>query len=782
MLYIPSPMPSPAPSSADSLPAGFTSETTAPSSGAEEKAEPVTITAKKKKKKKSKRSGKKLAGTVDAPVFSGDVSPVPPCLLSRNKHMRYISSYQGSWLQLPIELLDSLLTLNLEPLPLYSPEQHTPSSRKGFISGLNGKQRAFERSATPSSSDHTPPDSPPLFSVTTPLLDTFPEDLPPPIDPGVFRSVINIRRLVEEATSLTVRANSGLSAAALGSMQMAPNANASPWALAQSLGINPLGDPNPGNGRKSAMSATRIHRLRVLAVQKLAAAYRHDEIAASVMTMQSGSVFDDLADRVLKVDPHHSDALYVNHFHEKIPSRQVAEFTTTDVLDGLIANHPHCSEYYRTRGIVYTFREEYAPAIRDFTHVLNQARSARKAQTAHAASSPAGRGGKKKKASAQRDVDVPPPHPTKGEDAPEPIELQALFLRGSTYIQYATSLVESKALSLEGVKKTFLPNGQDLRLAEPLPDARYGGVEADHPDGPLGPRDGAKASAYRDALLNPQLRQQVFTLARKSIRDAERFLTHFGALDPHGPGSGVPSPEDIPERVAYSYALSAALRPGVRASLPTPPSDLPRPAVPPPYHPLLVEAHFIILLGHLLLGDFTAVLHGLMRAARVIEVLEGGPIFLPPRSLAQAEVVEILERLAGCWENGTRPSSQALTGNGKGAAPTIPAPFIESGQRSSSSTPFFTASGSSSSSTFMPTSPLPETPATRSLLGAAGLYGSGEECAAQLDAARMLLAAVVTRQNAQTPASSPQLSIPLYGPRVEIVLAWLGAVWIPALD
>ena len=84
-------------------------------------------------------------------------------------------------------------------------------------------------------------------------------------------------------------------------MQLSSNANTSPWALAQSLGINPLGDPNPGNGRRSPMSATRIHRLRVLAVQKLATAYRHDEIAASVMTMQSGSVFDDLADRVLKV-------------------------------------------------------------------------------------------------------------------------------------------------------------------------------------------------------------------------------------------------------------------------------------------------------------------------------------------------------------------------------------------------------------------------------------------------------------------------------------------------
>ena len=48
------------------------------------------------------------------------------------------------------------------------------------------------------------------------------------------------------------------------------------------------------------MSAMRIHRLRALAVQKIAQAYRVDEIASSVMVMQGGSVFDDVAERVLK--------------------------------------------------------------------------------------------------------------------------------------------------------------------------------------------------------------------------------------------------------------------------------------------------------------------------------------------------------------------------------------------------------------------------------------------------------------------------------------------------
>lgn len=75
--------------------------------------------------------------------------------------------------------------------------------------------------------------------------------------------------------------------------------NGSPWAAAQSLGINPLGN-NGGGGRNVAMSAMRIQRLRALAVQKLAEAYKTDEIASSVMVMQGGSVFDDLAERVLR--------------------------------------------------------------------------------------------------------------------------------------------------------------------------------------------------------------------------------------------------------------------------------------------------------------------------------------------------------------------------------------------------------------------------------------------------------------------------------------------------
>ena len=203
---------------------------------------------------------------------------------------------QGPWLQLPLELLESLLVLNLDPTTLTSP----PTSSRPSPTPTP-RVRGFQ-----SLSDHSPPDSPRgiFTALPSPLPIPPPKPgkvTPPPIDPGVFRSVTSIRRLIDEAAELSVRASSGLSAAALGSMRNGSSLgmNSSSWATAQSLGINPMGEPT-GGGRNVAMSAMRVHRLRVLAVQKLAQAYKSDEIASSVMVMQGGSVFDDVAERVLK--------------------------------------------------------------------------------------------------------------------------------------------------------------------------------------------------------------------------------------------------------------------------------------------------------------------------------------------------------------------------------------------------------------------------------------------------------------------------------------------------
>ncbi|KAH9926427.1 uncharacterized protein B0H18DRAFT_1166506 [Fomitopsis serialis] len=741
--------------------------------------DPGSQQQKKKKKKKSKKPKTKETDTAPtanatAKARAADEERPPVLCISRNKHWRYISSYHGPWLQLPLELLDGE-----SPAAPPSPTSLFPNPRP--------RDRGFA-----SLGDHSPPDSPQSTFASLPPPPPFPppkpgKATPPPIDPGVFRSVANIRRLIDEASELSVRASSGLSAAALGSLR--GGANNSPWASAHGLGINPLGDS--GGGRNVAMSAMRIHRLRALAVQKLAAAYRTDEIASSVMVMQGGSVFDDIAERVLRVDPYDVDARYVHFFTKRYPP--VTESTTTHL-------------FFRTRGI-------------DFTHVIKEARASRKAKMAHRNNLPSeklrGKGHKKKGKAAGRRQRTSPPNgrvpaqglgistiegPT-GATAPAPvsIEPQCLFLRASAYLQHAVFLIEEAILKLENIRKAPTVDGAELRLCY-VENGRYGGVEIGHPDGPLGKRDGAKAAAYRAVLAEECFREQITTLVRKSMRDHEKFLSHFDSLE------GVPGHAmggDLAARIEYAFRITESLRPGNHAP-PPPVSEAPSTFT--TYHPLLVESHFSILIGYLFLGDFPALLPAFTRTAAVVDGLEGYPVFLPPRSMAQAEYVEVLERLGGGWRNGVQshslsranqkqlaiecaPSAKAKTVE---RVPTPPSPDASSSERlaSSTSTLALGVNGSSSSSAVhMPPSPSPSGRNTPS--------GGAErvDLLEVLDAARILLSPVVKRQRERAEKAAADkaaggkgknkplnINIPLHGPRVEIVLAWLGAVHLPELD
>lgn len=682
----------------------------------------------------------------------------------------------------------------------------------------------------------------------------------------------HIRRLIDEAAELSVRASSGLSAAALGSMRGGAGMNGSAWATAQSLGLGGVGD---GGGRNVAMSAMRVHRLRALAVQKLAAAYKTDEIASSVMVMQGGSVFDDIAERVLKIgacgysafivrapidcssDPSDVDARYVHFFHEKIPSRQLAESTSTQLLDNLIAGNPHRLEFYRTRGIVHCFRDEYALAAKDFTHAIKEARVIRKARSAHLSSNMGdkqkAKGAKKKKGKAggaKTNGQAPPNgtssstegteglsiegpdgesillHPSVLPDAPEPIEPQCLFLRAATYLQHAVFLVEEAIFKLEGIVKVPTVDGAEMRLCY-VENGLYGGVEIGNPDGPLGRRDGPKLQAYRQVLADPAFREQIVTLVKKSMRDHRQFLSHFDTLE--GPPGY--NDTDIAQRTEYAFLLSESLRPGSQSTPPPVPDTTPMFTT---YHPLLVESHFSILICFLMLGDFPGLLPAFSRTAALVDGLEGYPVFLPPRSMSQAEFVEVLERLAGGWKNGIQPHSLSRA-NSKQLAieapprsrspacsssssssssshkakevnrvPTPPSPSLSlsdadcygSGASGSAAACAFGVNGSSSSSSYQ----APPSPSFNGRTGASGGIDvekerEREDLLEALDAARILLAPVTKRQrekaeqvatekvNGKSKNKRPlNINIPLHGPRVEIVLAWMAAVFLCELD
>lgn len=162
----------------------------------------------------------------------------------------------------------------------------------------------------------------------------------------------------------------------------------------------------------------------------------------------------------------------------------VAENTTTETLDALINAHPYRLEFYRTRGVVKIFLDQYAAGARDFTHALVEARAARKGRQAHsreeARQGAKGRKGKGKASVAPGDLfdsgDSRNQHASVRPEAPLPMEPQCLFLRASSFLMHAVWLIESAALKLEEVGRTSPGDGMELRLCN-LTHGKYGGIE-----------------------------------------------------------------------------------------------------------------------------------------------------------------------------------------------------------------------------------------------------------------------------------------------------------------
>ena len=502
----------------------------------------------------------------------------------------------------------------------------------------------------------------------------------------------------------------------------------------------------------------------------------------------------------------------------------MAESTTTRVLDELIAAYPQRLEYYRTRGIVHCFRDEFPQAIKDFTYALKEARAIRKAQLAHHNSgsqseSRISKHGKHRKGTANHTNGQAPPdgtstmdgtvdgsdgepllkHPSVLEDAPDPIEPQLLFLRGAAYLQQAIYTIEAAVLNIEGVRKVPSVNGAELRLCY-IENSKYGGVEIGNFDGPLGKHDGPKLLAYAAVLGEKSFKDHISQLLRKSLRDHEKFLSHFDSLEsPNAMSDG-----DLAYQTEYSFFLSESMRPGNHNNMPRPIPDTT--ATFTTYHPLLVESHFSVLICQLMLADFATILPTFTRTASLVDGLEGYPIFLPPRSMAQAEFIEVLERLAGGWRNGIQPHSLSaqrgktrLAIEGPSSSP-ISSPVVERdpveddlhARSSSSSTRKNSASNGESSINSCLIQPM-----NASTLN--GNHSNKDAVSRRLDAvealdsARILLAPVAKRQRERTEKAAVDkasggkkkplpINIPLHGPRVEVILAWLGAVHLPELD
>jgi hypothetical protein len=508
----------------------------------------------------------------------------------------------------------------------------------------------------------------------------------------VFFDLVKIRRLVEDATNLAVRAANGTTSSSLSNSLNASNGLLSGGsAAALGLGL--------GGGGNAKLSKERKHRMREHATQKLSHAYHLDEIAASVAMMQSASALEDVAKFVLQRNANDADAKYVHFFHEKIPSRSMAECTSLEPLNEVISQMPTEGAPYRTRAVTRIFKEDFGGAAKDLTEALSVCRiynaqhQVKNAQTELITARDAAALSREYRADAK----------VEEIDQPSSLECQLLFHRAGTYLTLACDYIapalhgrapasEVSAMTLDGEEV------QSLNLSPAEKEARHAALEA---------------------------RKMVRTYAKRALRDYTSFLSHFdytpglpaeiteaflqkvnaaangykrrsrgdrllditdhsyrsrnssnalvlrcgsdedGSTKENHNRSNEPSPSLPASRIHPLNTLFAAV----------PPADLPPYPVEftalitaqdsraPPlsshpdiseaitYHPLLTDALHSLLLCHCLIQ--TSPKEHLRHAhmvARLARVCDGYPIFLAARSPARADWTEVVRR-ANSWLN-----------------------------------------------------------------------------------------------------------------------------------
>ncbi|KAL2258066.1 hypothetical protein VTK26DRAFT_8771 [Humicola hyalothermophila] len=568
----------------------------------------------------------------------------PVLVICRNKHWRYISSFHGPWLQLPPEILETIANASY----------NTPRPR--------------------------------------------------PIDPAVFFDLVKIRRLVDDATNLAVRAASGV--ASIGQRNLP---GASHHAAALGFGFGPRPPPH------TKLSAERRHRMREQASQKLAKAYGLDEIACSVATMQSASSLEEVASLVLQRNPQDPDAKYVHFFHEKIPSRQLAECTSLVPLNEVVAARPTDPEPLRTRAMVRIFKGDYQGAVMDLTEALKLFRLYRPSR---ASSEPPSQDSQLSERQLQQqnvgrrveDIIL------KEEDQPSSLEMQVLFQRAGVYLSIACHHV-SAALGP--------PTSPVQGEAAPGPTPMTQG----HPDGdgqtvvPAGqPMEPQPSPAEREAQRKMvEARKLVRHNAKRALRDYTAYLSHFE----YSPDLPIEIAEDFTRKVNSAvngvraprsqrylggprsplqgkaadashrvFALSELFTSSPPTGLPPYPSTELAPMRPQQLscsepvqttteiltcHPLLTDALHALLLCHCLIQTPAKELlrHAYM-VARLARLADGYPVFQSSRCPARADWIEVLRagnnwiQLAGSWEDLCAPAPLPLFQSTGGGSTPVP--------------------------------------------------------------------------------------------------------------
>lgn len=458
---------------------------------------------------------------------------------------------------------------------------------------------------------------------------------PRPIDPASFFDLVKVRRLVDEATNLAVRAASDIASPTLTSVNGGFLDSSSMFSL-----------QTGGSIHGAKLSRERKFRMREQASQKLARAYRLDEIACSVATMQGASPLEEVGSSVLHRNPRDSDAKYVHFFHEKIPSRQLAESTSLQPLTDIISDRPGEPEVLRTRATVKIFKDDLEGAAQDLTSALSVCRfhqpspaPSQEVIQVQDANRP-----------RRRAQDV-----LAEKDQPSSLEGQLLFQRASVYLTMACNHVSES-----------LPS-KDMQSPQSHKESANG----------IGQEDtNGEHSSNLDKEANKkktEARKMVKTLAKRAMRDYMTFISRF-EYSPNLPvrvvtefnertnnaahGTRNPRLSEVTSNVVYKLSdLFAAIAPFdlppfpseevvKKGSSPLSPATTCEWAT---YHPLLADALHSLLHCHCLVQTSSKELqrHAYM-VARIVRLADGYPIFQASRSPARADWIEVLRR-AGNW-------------------------------------------------------------------------------------------------------------------------------------
>ena len=270
------------------------------------------------------------------------------------------------------------------------------------------------------------------------------------------------------------------------------------WNGAAALGLG-----TGGGAANAKLSRERRYRMRELATQKLSQAYHFDEIAASVATMQSASSLEEVAKLVLQRSPNDSDAKYVHFFHEKIPSRMLAQCTSLNSLDEIIQDRPMDGSVLRTRAVTKIFKDDFIGAARDLTealaayrYVMAQHKSGRGELTLANA---LGKAERKNGFARDWDLDTG----IEEEDQPSSLEPQLLFHRAGVYLTLACQHVD---IALDGLASEIqAATDKTTRTLE-------GRAE----------QSSLEKEAHKTRL---EARKNVKTYAKRALRDYMSFLS-----------------------------------------------------------------------------------------------------------------------------------------------------------------------------------------------------------------------------------------------------------------